>query len=270
MEAGMVRTICLAALAAIVFTFDTTALMAEGEGARQGPPRWTVGALGLVNRSPFALENTDADGGDTYQNLVVPYIAYRGDKFYLEGLEAGFHLLEPVDGSDLILSLDVIASARMQTGESKDSITADAGLRVKVAGPYGEVAITGLQDVTGEHNGREFAVRYSYSFTDKKWIISPSVGVVWQSEGLADHMWGVTAEEQADMLADGDPVLPLYLVGESVLNYEAGLFASYRISNGWSAIGFGNVTFLDDNIKANPGINKDINTTIGLGLAYSF
>lgn len=265
----MVRTVYLAALAATFFSFDTKALMAE-EGARQGPPRWTVGALGLVNRSPFELENTDADGDEKYQNMVVPYIAYRGDNFYLEGLEAGFHLLKPADGSDLTLSLDVIASARMQTGESRDSITADAGLRAKVAGPFGELAITGLQDVTGEHDGREFAARYSYSFTGQKWIITPSVGVVWQSEGLADHMWGVTAEEQADMIADGDPVLPLYQIGDSVLNYEAGLFASYRFGGGWSVIGFGSVTFLDDKIKANPGINKDIDATIGLGLAYSF
>jgi outer membrane protein len=265
----MVRIVkCAAMVAAMTACVNQTATAEDSE--RGGPPRWSVGAVGLAYRSPFEAENTNSNGDEKIHYTAVPYIAYRGDDFYLEGLEMGYHLMKPADGTDLSLSVDVIASARMLPGQSRNKVTADAGLRLKFEGALGSLSLTGLQDVTGEHDGQEFKASYSYTFSGEKWSLTPSVGLSWQSKGLADHMWGVTAEQQVKMIEKNDPVLPLFTVGDSVLNYEASVFAMYRMSNSWSVIAFGGVTFLDKKTKANPGINEDLDATIGLGLSYSF
>lgn len=265
----MVRFIQVSVVASVLFSVGHPQAIAQSE-ERAGPPKWSVGVLGLANRSPFEAENTDADSSNKVNYMAVPYVAYRGERFFIEGLELGYHLVKPQDGSDLSLAVDVLASARMRPGDSRDKVTADAGLRLSLAGAFGQISATGLQDVTGEHDGTELRASYSYSFNGPKWTVTPRVGVTWQSEKLANYSWGTTAEEHAKMQSEGDIILPIFSVGESVLNYEASLFGMYRFADRWAAIGFASGTWLDTKIRANPGINKKFDATIGLGLSYSF
>ena len=247
----------------------TTTTMAQDSRA-DGPPKWTVGAIGIVGKSPFEAENTDADGNAKYGYKVFPHIAYRGERFFIEGLSVGYHLLKPSEQDSLQFSVDVIASARPIAGFSRNKITADAGLRLGAAGTFGTLSVSGLQDVTDTHNGTELSATYSYSFEGEKWSITPSVGMVWQSENLANYMWGVTKKQQDTLLSDDKPLLPIYQVTDTAVNYTAGLMASYRFEGNWSVISFANTTWLDKSIRANPGINKKRDTIIGLGIAYSF
>ncbi len=83
-------------------------------------------------------------------------------------------------------------------------------------------------------------------------------------------MWGVTQKQQDKMIADKKPVLPVYQLNESVVNYSADLMFTYNFTDRFTLIGFGGVTFLDKKIRANPGINKKTDATIGLGVGYNF
>ncbi|WP_417449271.1 MipA/OmpV family protein [Kordiimonas sp.] len=232
--------------------------------AQDGPPKWTVGGLTLVNESPLGAEGTSFN--------AFPYISYRGDRFYLQGLEAGYRLLPPPENQDdLHLSLNVIVAARTLAGSSRDKITADAGIKAGLHGSFGSVTATVLQDITDTHNGQEVSLGYNYSFRSDKLVITPGISVKWQSRKLANHMWGVTARQREKMIEDGkDAILPVYQLSDDVINYSAELMALYRIDDRWSVIGFANSTYLDSKVRENPGITKKYDLTIGLGVGYSF
>lgn len=248
----------MAAGAAVATGVGTAALAQEG-----GPPKWSVGALGLFNDSPFAAEDSEIN--------AVPYIAYRGERFYLEGLEAGFRLLPPAEGDGPSLSLDVIAAARMQPGTSRDKVTADVGLRAGLHGSFGSLTVTGLYDITDTFSGIEARADYSYTFTSDKLFITPKVGAVWQQKKTANYMWGVTQEQQDKMIADNKSViLPVYQLDDFAVNYEGSLTAVYQMTDRVSLISFVSGTYLDKDIRDNPGIDKRYNLTAGFGVAYNF
>lgn len=234
------------------------------QGQDEGPDqRWSVGALGLLNISPFAGEDDEV--------LPVPYISYRGERFYLEGLEAGYHLMTPRRGPGTALVLDVVTAARMTPGSSRDKVTVDAGLRFGLEGKFGSLSLTGLQDITGEHDGMELGASYSYTFRGADYFITPGIGVSWQNKKMANHMWGVTAEQQAGMIEDGEEViLPIYSLSDSLLNYEAGVTAVYMLNDRLNLVGFSQATYLDRDVRDNPGIDRKYALTVGLGIAYSF
>ena len=248
---------------AVVAAFASGALIRAGASAQGGPPKWTVGGIGLVYDSPFGAEGTNFN--------AFPYISYRGDRFYLQGLEAGYRLLPPpANGDDLHLSLDVIVAARTLAGSSRDKFSADAGARLGLHGGFGSLTATVLQDVTDTYNGQEISLGYSYRFTSGDLTVTPGIAAVWQSRKLANHMWGGTEKQRAKMREKGDPVLPFYQLEDDVLNYAASLMAVYRVDNRWSLIAFGSGTYLDDKIRANPGITRKYDLTVGFGVGYSF
>ncbi len=236
---------------------------AVAAAAQEGPPKWTVGGIGLLYDSPFGAEGTSFN--------AFPYISYRGERFYLQGLEAGYRLLPPPENADdLHLSLDVIVAARNLAGSSRDKITADAGARLGLHGGFGSLSATLLQDVTDTHNGQEISLAYSYSFTSDKLTVTPGIEATWQSRKLANHMWGVTEAQRDKMREKGDPLLPFYQLSDDVINYSASLMAVYRFDDRWSIIAFGNGTYLDDKVRDNPGITRDYDLTVGFGIGYSF
>ena len=237
--------------------------IAGAASAEDGPPKWTVGGLGLIYQSPFGAEGTSYNG--------VPYIAYRGERFYLEGTELGYHLMPAAEGASVYTTVDVIAAARMLPGSSRNKVTADAGLRLGLHGTFGSLTAGGLQDVTGTSDGQEVKVSYSYGFDHGDLNITPSVSAIWQSRKMANYMWGVTDAQHLKMIEDGkDAILPVYELQESVINYSASLMAMYRFSDNWSLIAFGSATYLDKAVRANPGITRDYDLMGGVGVAYSF
>ncbi|TNE67547.1 MAG: MipA/OmpV family protein [Alphaproteobacteria bacterium] len=256
------RLLQLSMMSALAATIPATAQDDES-GPAGGPPKWSVGALGLYYATPFAAEDD--------QYMAVPYVAYRGERFFIEGTELGFHLMQPSEDADIALSVDLIAAARMQPGKSRDKVSADLGLRARLDGPYGSVTLTALRDVTDTYNGTELAAAYAYDFVvGNRLVLSPSIGVKWQSRKLANHMWGVTEAQHDRMVEKGDTVLPVYQLSGSVLNVEAGLTAVYRLADSWTLIGFTQASRLDKDIRANPGIDKKHELTMGLGIAYNF
>ncbi len=142
---------------------------------------------------------------------------------------------------------------------------------------FGVFDATFLQDVTGTSNGQEVIGTYSYTFHDQryKWIFSPRVGVSWMSRKMTNYVWGVTQDQHNKMVADNvensdKPVLPVYEPEAAVMNYFAGATLVHRFDDHWSAFALGQVTRLDRKITDNPGIDKDYDLTLGMGVSYSF
>jgi len=229
---------------------------------QDGPPKWSVGVLGLANKTPFEAEKNSVK--------PIPYVAYRGDRFYIQGLELGYKLLKPSEDDEFGLGFDIIASARMLPGESRNKVTADIGVRASLTGPYGFLNTTFLHDATDTSNGMELSASYGYEFRSGKFSITPSVGISWQNRKMANYMWGVTQTQQDKMIEKNNPVLSVFEVTSSALNYNAGLTAIYNLNDNWTLIGFINGSYLDKEIRANPGIDQKYDATAGFGIAYNF
>lgn len=237
--------------------------------AQEAAPKWTVGAIGLGYYSPFEAERKDADGSTNVDFSGAPYVAYRGDRFFIEGTQIGYHVIKPTE-ADTQFQFDVVGSARILPGSSRNTVSADAGLSVGVGGPFGFLNVTGLRDVTSKSDGYEVKATYGYTFEGESFSITPSVSAIWQDKKMANYMWGITQKQHDKMIADNKPVSPVYAMTDSVVNYSADLLVTYRFAERWSLIGFASATKLDKKIQENPGISEDYDAVLGIGFAYSF
>lgn len=247
-----------AALVGIAVIF----LSAPGQ-AQGGPPKWSVGAVGIYGTSPFALEDGEFN--------AFPYISYNGDRFFIQGLQMGYHLLKPADDVPLAFSLDLVGAARMLPGSSRNKVTADAGVRFGLEGTFGKLTVSGLHDATGTSGGMELQAAYSYTFRSDKLDFTPRVGVSWQDQDLTNYLWGTTPEQQARMIEKEKAViLPVFQPNTKALNLEAGVMAIYKLSGSVSLISLVNAIYLDKDIRVSPAIDKDYQLSVALGLSYNF
>jgi|GEM_PF-687422 len=231
--------------------------------AQGGPPKWAVGGMGLYRTTPFQAEDSEFN--------AFPYLAYRGDRFFIQGRQLGVHIRQADDASDLDVFLDVVASPRMLPGSSRNKVTADAGVRFGLDGTFGTLSLEALHDITGTSNGTELKLGYSYGFTSGKLRLTPRFGMVWQDKDLANYLWGTTLKQQSRMLDKGrNVILPVFQPDKAALNFEAGLMAVYDLTDTLSLVAFSSATYLDKDIRANPGIDKKYQVTTGLGIAYNF
>lgn len=237
--------------------------------AQDGPPKWTVGAIGMGYLSPFEAERYNADGDTKVNYMGAPYVAYRGERFFIEGTQLGFHVIKP-SNADTQFTFDVVGSARMLPGSSRDTVSGDLGLSLGVSGKAGFLKVTGLRDVFSKSDGYEVTATIGHNFEWEKFSLTPSISAIWQDKKMANYMWGVTQKQHDNMIKDDKPILPVYELTDSVVNYSASLFANYRFADSWSLIAFASATKLDKKVRENPGITKDYDATVGLGIAYSF
>jgi outer membrane scaffolding protein for murein synthesis (MipA/OmpV family) len=87
---------------------------------------------------------------------------------------------------------------------------------------------------------------------------------------MANYMWGVSTNAHERMLARKKIVLPAYEISESIINYDGTLVLTYTFGNSWTILSYASSTLISSTIRENPGINKDFDITVGLGLAYNF
>jgi outer membrane scaffolding protein for murein synthesis (MipA/OmpV family) len=244
-------------------------MLAPALAMAQEAPRWTIGALGVASTSPFEAEAGSPRHEREVDITGFPYIAYRGDKFFIDGIGIGAHMAGG-PASQSPLTADILVSARSRPGASRDRVTADAGVRLAYDSGFGTFQLAYMHDVTDTSNGSEITAGYGYTVRNGRWSLTPGLTLIRQSGGMADYLWGVTPKEHARNLAKGKAVLPVYAVASSVVNVEASLSASYSLGGNWSLLAFANVTRLDKPIRRNPGIDETYIGNMGIGAAYSF
>jgi outer membrane protein len=199
--------------------------------------------------------------------MPVPYIAYQGERFYFEGLEMGYRLLDRDR-----FSFSILTQYRMDGYEADDSPflrgmderegTLEAGLAVEVELPVGELELEGVTDVLGEHEGQEISLSYEVDFEFDRFSVTPFVAVTWQSENFTDYYYGVTPRESRSWRA-------AYEV-DSALNPEAGIQVGYEISDHWALMSEAGVTFLDSTIEDSPIVDEGYAVSGFLGVFYRF
>lgn len=226
----------------------------------QGP--WTVGAgVGIIE-----------DAYKSYDNDVwpVPVIGYEGDSVWFKGLGGGYYLWN--DKSD---KLSVMAYYSPQYFRPKDSdnrqlrqldhrrSTVMAGLSYTHNTPYGFLRTSLAGDVLDNSNGIIWDTAWLYRYDNGSWVVTPGIGVTWNSENQNRYYYGVShAESRHSGLKHYNP--------DSSWNPYLELAISYRLTSDWTLFGAGRYTHLSDEQKDSPMVGKSWTGILSTGVTYSF
>jgi outer membrane protein len=221
--------------------------------------QWSLGMGGEYETNPYK-------GADD-EITPLPLILYHGERFFLEGLTAGFLL---VDWNDFEIS--VIGQYEMEGYEANDSVflhgmdtrgeTFEMGLNIEYEILFGELELTAVYDVLGQYKGQRIDLEYGIELETEKLTLEPYVGINWQSSDFADYYYGVKQTEARSWR-------PAYKVG-SVMNTVIGLDMSYCLSKHWMMRGAISYEMLDDDIEKSPIVEEDALISCFFGLSYVF
>lgn len=257
----------------ILTAVNAVAQSAQGRpdgAAGQMPPaqsnegRWSLGIGTVVQDSPFEGEKVNA--------MPIPVIGYQSNTFFVQGLRAGYHLKNIEDRRKGGLFLDGYITPRMRPGESRRKLSVDAGLSGGYQFGLNTVSFNAQQDISGNSNGTELTLSYGFAIPFiKNNIFMPRFSVIWQSQKLANFLWGIDQETFEKTLANPDELtLNPFNIDKSVVNYSVGLTHIYRFNENWSTLSIAQATALSDTITANPAVTGNYDLSFIFSLSYTF
>lgn len=199
--------------------------------------------------------------------LALPLLRYEGERFFVRGINAGYHLFKQED-----LTLSLLGSYRMAGYDSSDSSflrgmddrdgTLEAGLQASLATSLGQLRAAILSDILDKHNGHEVKLTFSKRLPMHNYSLNPFVSVIWQSGQLVDYYYGVRA-------AEATLARPKYEVDSSIL-MQLGLMTNYILNGQWAISGRIAVTRLADRISDSPIVEDELVPSAFVGIGYRF
>jgi MipA family protein len=228
--------------------------------AQDAPEGFAVGGIGIASVSPYVGEH------DT--TAALPLLAWNSDAFSVstaEGLR-----LTVFNRADLRFS--VVVSPRFSAIDSSDSsalagmereITADAGLLVELTqSDTFSLSFRAVTEATDQHNGQEISVSARQMLRIGNVPIILGGGLDWQSDDLAEYIYGVRSSEATTTrpeYAPGDVLAPYVSVGTMI-----------PVNDRMRIIGSLKAEFLPDNVTDSPIIDEDIVTSVSIGAVFNF
>ncbi len=227
-----------------------------------GPSGQLSVGLGMVGQSsPYRQSNA--------QPLqAIPAIFYIGERLQWTGPRVSYTLTGSTDWrlalqGDLRLGAYEEADSPYLTGMGDRDTTFMLGLAV-VGDLPGNLRLSGgvSQDLFDRSGGQVASLSISRGFQWGNARLSPSVGVSWLSDELADYEFGVPASAATGWR-------PAYSPG-SALNPEVGLSVFYEITTGWQLIGNVGVEALSTSLTDSPLVDEERLVKGFLALGYTF
>ena len=199
--------------------------------------------------------------------IPIPMVKFISGQFYISGATAGYRLI-----ADEGWTFDVIGKVRFDGYDADDSdrlegmhnrnMTFDAGGEFALTGDWGESWVSIVTDALSQHDGQEIKLGYMKPFVFDKLTLSPSGGLIWQSNNLADYYYGVRSEEAVTGR-------PAYNVGDST-NWFIGLRAQYQQDEYWTLMAGVTYQFLDSKIRKSPIVDDSFTISVLAGAMYKF
>ncbi len=241
-----------------LITFTTSNATAEfkpvgsGEGFLLG-----IGMAG--SESPYL----DADDSEM---TIFPYIAYQWENAHLgiDGFNYDFY-----DNGMISLTADL--EPRWSFTEADDSplfnqiergTAIEAGLSMKFRYGAAYLEASGLHDISGEHDGYQASLELGLS-EDFGWAEAGiSIGIDYNDEALATHLYGVKADEATNSLA-------AYEVDADWQPYVQAQIAA-PLTDRTIIAGFVQYQELDRSTRRSPLVDSDYMGGVGLVLIRQF
>lgn len=203
------------------------------------------------------------------QDAVLPYISLRYKKFYIEGIDFGFNLLQNES-----YNLDLLATPRFYEvkasfaasneldGIDENKPTYFAGVSAQFYTDFATYTLQLLRDVA-ESDGIELVFAASKSFKPgNSFTLTPSLGLTIQDSELVGHFYGVQANE----VRAGRPAYD----GDTSVNYNVTLNAVWRATRHWEFLGQIKYEILGDGITDSPIVDDDELLFLTVGTVYRF
>ena len=220
-----------------------------------------IGLTTSVAQRPFV--------GVDDQNASLLYLSYRYKDFYVEGLDIGLNLINNEN-----YSLDILGTPRFyevepafaDNGELNNiDITKPsyfAGFSSQIKSKYATYTFQILQDLI-ESDGNELVAQVSKNYElNSEWSLTPSFGLVYQSNKLVDYYYGVQSNE----VVVGRPLYE----GKSALNYNLTLNALWKVTENVELLGQVKYEVLGDGITDSPIVDEDSTYFFTVGAVYRF
>lgn len=252
------KTLSSLCLLFLVFAWNSSSFAETNSAAERQRPL-TLGLGATLSSNPYR-------GADT-KVIPLPLLLYEGERFFVRGLNIGYHLIRHNN-----VTLSLLGSYRMAGYDSDDSAflrgmadrdgTLEAGMQVSLATSLGQLSATLLSDILDKHNGHEARLTFSKRVPVQNVFVSPFVSAIWQSGQLVNYYYGVRSSE-ATMAR------PAYRVNSSI-RVQAGIMANYLFNEHWSLSGRIAVTRLADEISDSPIVADNLVTSAFVGIGYQF
>ncbi|MDM8565485.1 MipA/OmpV family protein [Candidatus Halobeggiatoa sp. HSG11] len=220
-----------------------------------------AGSKVILRNEPYKDVNT--------RILPLPYLVMRRGNFFIDGLKVGYRIAEGTSGR-----LDLLITPRLEGFDADDSyilngmgdrdFTLDAGIDMVWKQGLFDFNLSVLNDIVHKSEGREVIASISRTFilTDKKLILTPNLGLRWQSENLVNHYYGVNpTQARTDR--------PAY-IGESTMNYIASLDIIYSLSKRSNLFMAVEYESLGDDVYDSPLVDKERIISLLLGYGWQF
>lgn len=233
-------------------------------------PVWGLGAAVAVNQSPYA--------GEGSRLTPIPLLNFDGEHFFFKGISAGWRLVGNdsfelaafgklrLDGFDVDdLGQSELAANGIDYRLLDDrKIAFDLGLGIKWSGRPGELEFELLGDVTATSAGQEASLQYGYPMRVGHGLLTPLLGLSWQSANMANYYYGTLDDEVARGVVDYQP--------GSIVMPHVGLQYFRPMAEHWVVMVFVKYASLPDAAQNSPLLDADAEaaTSVLLGVSRGF
>ncbi len=238
--------------------------------AHAEPGDFSLGLGAAISESPYAGVGTQVN--------PIPLINYEGERFYVKGITAGYHLINTGSFSlDAILALQMDGIDRddfgrrelARNGINRDVLEdrdngIDAGLVAKLRGTAGQLEAVARNDISGASDGYSVNLEYAYPFSWGNTRFKPNIGVSHMSGNLVDYYYGTLKEEEQRGIAR-------YRPGSATVSY-VGLGFSQPLGKQWEVSGNLRYSALPDELSDSPLVEHDTDssTSMFIGISRKF
>lgn len=234
----------------------TAPAAAQDAGAPDG---FRLGVFGAYSTNPYVGE------GNQFQAL--PLVSYRKGRFSAGTLGLSYDLAR-TDRVTLTAGITPRFSGLYDSNAAEldgieRKITGDAFVELGYQLGNG-FDVTGVlrQEVTGEHEGQELRLALGYGTQFGRTSMRFAAGAQWQSDALANYMWGIRSSEARvgrSAYDSGTVVIPYLLVE-----------GRRPLSGKWDLVGSMRADLLPSEVSDSPIVDQDNLLTVGLGVAFQF
>jgi len=235
-----------------------------GEQNRVGTPNPLYFSLGIA-----ALSSPRPYVGATNTTTPLPIVELYYKRLYVQGTQAGFHLLRNDDfafgvrGHLVLAGLEPDSSPFLGGMEERGSSIEGGVVFDWTPGEY-KLSATAFTDLLGRSNGQQVGLDFSrtWTFDGMRYGLVPSVGAVWQSADFVDYYAGVRPQEVR-------PDRPAFR-GETAINFRASVTGYVFLTRQIQLVGQANLQRLDNEIYDSPIVDKRHGVSGFVGVAYRF
>lgn len=223
------------------------------------PGQWGLGLVAFAYQAPLK----DAGG----EEGLFPFFYYQGERLSSDLQQVSYRLNDSESFAFSVLGQLRSQGYEPERGGTLDGMadrdpSIDVGFLCQWIGDTGTIELSGVVDVSGKHDGQEWAAGYSMPLLFPGWLVVPSVGVRWQDADLADYYYGVRSSEAL-------PGRPAHRVGSGLRSY-AEVSAFYEWTQDVSVIIGASHSFLGDDVGDSPIVEHDYESSAFLGLLFEF